>query len=528
MVFSRLGKIVRIMKRDGACTSAWQQGIGDYISPTHTLPSAIVDVVIVGGGITGITTGLLLQQAGKKCVILEAHTLGFGTTGGTTAHLNTLLDTPYTTIEKNFGEEGAKTVAKAAKEAMDLIEKHVETYDIACTYKKLSGFLYSQSEEQTKELQKLVEASQKAGIDISYTSDLPIPLPFEKAVVFPEQGQFHPIQYIFALAQEFEKLGGLIVQNCRVTEHEKREVLDIATSLGPLQARHLIYATHTPPGVNVLHFKCAPYRTYAIGFKLNNDAYPESLAYDMQDPYNYHRTQEIEGEKYVIVGGQDHKTGHIENTKHLFDKLEAYVHQYYDVAGVYFRWSSQYFEPNDGIAYIGHLPNHPEDVFVATGFGGNGMIYSHIAAMELCSSIVNGRSKYDHLFSPSRVSWGGLSNFVKESADVAKEWIGKWFSVSKLEELAGFAPGDSKVVKYEGHSIALHKDESGNFHALNPSCTHLHCSVAWNNAEKSWDCPCHGARYSLDGEVLTGPASKDLEVYKLEEETGKVSEASRS
>jgi Rieske Fe-S protein len=256
-----------------------------------------------------------------------------------------------------------------------------------------------------------------------------------------------------------------------------------------------------------------------LAAKLENEKdYPEGLAYDMYDPYHYYRTQEVDGEKYFIVGGEDHKTAHEENTEARFTHLEAYLRKFYKVKEIAYRWSSQFFDPADGIAYIGHLPGHPTNMFVATGFGGIGMTNSHISAMLLTDLVVIGKSEFLDLFDPNRVKpVAGFKNFVKEAADVVADFFGGIFSREKLEAFVEIAPGEGKIVKYEGKSIALYKDENGKLHAVSPACTHIKCTVNWNASEKSWDCPCHGSRFSCDGEVLTGPARKDLAVINLEE-----------
>ncbi len=508
------------MKRDGACKSLWQENMPGYKNQENTSYSDNhYDVVIVGGGITGITTGLLLQKAGKSVLIAEAHSLGFGTTGGTTAHLNSFMESPYTELIKNFGQEKANLVAKAAREALDLIKKHVDEYNIDCYHKEVPGYIYAQDEKQVRELDDLLEAFKKVGNRVSVSNTIPVPIPFTKAIEIEGQGQFHPTRYVYALAKEFEKLGGVIKEDCRVTAVDEAEVLDITTSQGSLQAKNLIYATHIPPGVNLLHFRCAPYRSYVVAAKLKDEKqYPQGLAYDMHDPYHYFRTQEVDGEKYLITGGEDHKTAHEENTEARFQCLESYVRKFYDVEEISFRWSSQFFNPADGLAYIGHLPGHQQNMFVATGFGGIGMTNSHISAVMLTDILVNGESEYQDLFDPNRLKpVAGFKNFVKEAADVVQHFIGDKFSREKISSLVELAPGEAKIVKYEGHVFALYKDEEGQLHAVNSACTHIKCTVGWNAAEKSWDCPCHGSRFSFDGTVLTGPARKDLEVINLEE-----------
>ena len=505
------------MKRDGACTSLWQNGVDDYITKVQSTNKTF-DVLIVGGGVTGITTALQLQKAGLSCIIAEAHSLCFGTTGGTTAHLNTFFDTTYDQLQKNFGEEAAQLIVKASKQALDLYRQNIKEYNIDCGFANQDGYLYAQEDKQVEELDKIFQASKKAGVEVEYTDKIPVPIEFKKAIMYSGQARLHPSRYVFALAKAFEKAGGVILQNCKVNDVTKNDVLDIDTTNGTIKARYLIYATHIPPGINLLHFRCAPYRSYALALTLKDNNYPDGLAYDMYDPYHYYRTQEVDGKKYLIAGGEDHKTAHEENTLSCFSRLEAYLRKYFNIDEVAFKWSSQYFEPSDGLAYIGHLPGNPENVFVATGYGGNGMTYSHIAATLLTDLITKGKSEYADLFSPSRVKpVTGFINFVKENADVVYQFVGKRLATEKLTELSDLANDEAKIVKYEGSRLALYKDEQGNVHAINPVCTHAKCIVSWNTAEKSWDCPCHGARYNADGEVLTGPARIELEPVKLNE-----------
>ena len=506
------------MQRDGALTSLWQYKMPDYISQTHTISEELFDVLIVGGGITGISTALQLQKAGKRCILAEAYTIGFGTSGGTTAHINTFMDNSYSQIAKNFGEDNARLLAEAARDAINLVESNIKEYAIDCEFAEKEGYLFSQDEKQTKELDEIYDASQKAGCEVRYEDKITVPVDFIKAIVYEKQGQFHPAKYFYALAKEFEDAGGVLIQNCRITGvHEKGSDLEVESLRGKINVRQVIYATHIPPGVNLLHFRCAPYRSYAMALKLKGGKYPADLAYDMYDPYHYYRTHEVNGEKFLIAGGEDHKTAHEENTEVCFTRLESYLMKYFSIEEVSFRWSSQYFESTDGLPYIGHLPGHPDNIFVATGFGGNGMTYGHVSAMLLTDLIVKGKSKYEKLFDPNRIKpVAGFENFVKESADVMAKFIGDRFAEKKIRELAELAPGEARVVKYEGDSIALYKDEQGGLHAVNPACTHINCIVAWNTAEQTWDCPCHGSRFSMDGDVLTAPARKDLEKISLE------------
>jgi Rieske Fe-S protein len=258
------------------------------------------------------------------------------------------------------------------------------------------------------------------------------------------------------------------------------------------------------------------YRSYAMAVKLTDDSYPADLAYDMYDPYHYYRTQVIDGEKHLIVGGEDHRTGDEPNTNGCFLRLESHIRAHFNVKEISHRWSSQYFEPVDGLPYIGHLPGNPETVFVATGFGGNGITYSHVAALVLKSQILKEVDPFNGIFSPSRLKpVAGFTEFVKHNTDVVAQYVKRWFDRKELQQMTGLSKGEGKVVTYEDHAVALYKDMEGTLHAVDPVCRHLKCSVKWNAAERSWDCPCHGARYSFTGEVITGPANENLESIEI-------------
>jgi glycine/D-amino acid oxidase-like deaminating enzyme/nitrite reductase/ring-hydroxylating ferredoxin subunit len=509
--------------RDGASTSLWQQ-TANLMEADTTAKAAKYDVVIIGGGITGISLALQLQQSGLQCVVLEAHNCCFGTTGGTTAHLNTLLDTPYYSIIKNFSEDDAKLVAQAVKEAIHHIEKNIEIYRIDCGFERTPAYLFAQDDKQEKELQDIVEACEKVNVPVHYTENTTVAIPFLKAIEIPGQAKFSPVKYVYELAKAFKLAGGQLVEQTPVTEHLQRtdevtneEIIEVRTSTGSYIGRSLVYATHIPPGVNVLHLRCAPYRSYALAVKLSTDRYPDGLCYDMIDPYHYYRTQDVDGEKYFIVGGEDHKTGHEANTEARFNKLEAHVKTLFPVESITHKWSSQYYETDDGLPYIGVLPGAAPNIYVATGYGGNGMVYSQVAAILLSQLILTGDSVYKDVFDPNRIKpVAGFANFVKENADVVKNLVSGLFSRKELESLSGLAHEEGKVVVFDKHKIAVYKDVDGNLHVLNPTCTHLKCSVAWNAAELSWDCPCHGARYGIDGVVLNGPANIDLNKIDLE------------
>jgi glycine/D-amino acid oxidase-like deaminating enzyme/nitrite reductase/ring-hydroxylating ferredoxin subunit len=505
-----------MIARDGSHISVWQDTTSS-INVRNSFDGRTFDVIIVGAGMTGLTTALLLQAAGQKCAVLEAASIGYGTSGGTTAHLNTVLDTPYPLIINNFSLDTARIVAESAKEAIRQIKSNISNYGIDCGFEDCKGYLFAQNEKQTKELGEIFDACSKVGVTAVHANNIPIPVTFEKAITVAGQAKFHPLRYLNRLAEEFTRAGGIIRQDCRVTKVQEAEEITVETLQGNFTASYVIYATHIPPTVNLLHLRCTPLRSYAMAFKLRSDNYPADLVYDMYDPYHYYRSQTIDGENYLIAGGEDHKTGQELNTDACFRKLESHLRKHFDISNITHKWSSQYYEPTDGLPYIGRLPMHHKNVLVATGFGGNGMTYSTVAAKVLRSIVLDREDDAAAVFSPSRIKpVAGFKNFADHNIDALKNFAEKIFSHNELHGFADLAPGESRVIRMEDQRVGIHKDDSGSVHAVSATCTHFGCTVAWNATEKSWDCPCHGARYSIDGKVLNGPADRDLEYINLE------------
>lgn len=508
------------MKRDGATQSIWQEALQEYQPVNSWDKTQVYDVLIAGGGITGLTTALLLQEQGRKCILAEAFNIGFGTTGGTTAHLNTVLDTPYHSIEKDFGAPEAKMVMAATRDAIDLVEGLSERYGIDADFSYEPGYLFASDEKESGELEKIFSATQKAGVVSSWADYIPVPFPFIKAARFEFQARIHPVKYISGLAEAFQKLGGILLQNCHVGNVENEQHFKAETSLGIILAEHIVYATHIPPGITLFNFRCAPYRSYVQAFTLKNGKYPAGLVYDMKNPYNYFRTHEVEGKKYLIAGGFDHKTGEAVNTEQVFLHQEAFLRQHFDIEAIDYKWSSQFFETTDGLPYIGLMPGH-EKIYVATGFSGNGMTLGSLSGMMICELITRGENKYASLFSPSRIKpIAGFSDFIKENTDAISKFFGRRLSYQKISELAELAKGEAMLADWEDRKLALYKDESGKIHALDPVCPHAKCIVGWNTAEKSWDCPCHGSRFAVNGSLLTGPAKTGLTQIKWEDIDG--------
>ena len=505
--------------RDSKTLSPWQKGPFELDNAADIFAEGtLYDALIVGGGITGLTTALLLQKQGKQCIIAEAYTIGYGTTGGTSAHLNNFFDATYADVERDFSKEAAKLLANCGNESFEIIANLVKEYSINCDFEYKDGYLYAETDDEVKILDEILTASQRAGIDVKESAINGVNVPFKKAIVFKNQGQFHPLKYIFKLAEAFVDAGGIIVENTFIRDSSYEDGVHSAKGdTITIKAKNLVYATHLPPGINVFDFRCSPYRSYVLGIRLKDEnAYPKGLSYDSKDPYHYFRTHIIGDKKYMILGGEDHKTGHQEPDA-AFEALEKYAREYYEVTEISFRWSSQYYIPADGLPYIGQLPAGYPQLYIATGYNGNGMMFGTIAGKIISDAITLKENKYADLFNPARIKpVAGFVEFVKENADVAYHFIADRFSAESIDSLKELEANSGAIVKYNGEKLAVYKDAEGKVTALNPVCTHAKCIVCFNDAEKSWDCPCHGGRFDVNGRVLTGPPRANLQKVQIQ------------
>jgi glycine/D-amino acid oxidase-like deaminating enzyme len=259
-------KSYSISARDGAQKAPWAREAGAIVSKGLFNADIRYDTLIVGGGITGMTAALLLQNAGKKTALADAHTPGFGTTGGTSAHINTFADTTYPEAESAFGKEGAQLFADAILEGYALIKSQIDSFHISCDYEDKAGYLFAETEDESKQLDEIYKGAVKVGVAASYTEEVPTPVEYVKALVFDQQAQFHPIKYLQGLQKAYLKAGGIILEITLIESIETKDGIHTANlAAGTIQTKAVIYATHMPPNINLFNFECAPYRSYVLG-----------------------------------------------------------------------------------------------------------------------------------------------------------------------------------------------------------------------------------------------------------------------
>ena len=498
------------MKRDGRNKSLWVNGL--HIHENSPVEQEFFDAVIVGAGITGLTLALELQQRGKNCLVLEQNNIGFGTTGGTTAHINNFFDESYDRIISKFGEDRAQTIADNASRVSGIIKNNIDRYGIDCEYEECSFYLFSAEKKQDRQLENIAKAHDALDIPTMEVNTVPFTVPFRKAIKIKGQAQFHPLRYIEGLAKAFQELGGKLLTGYLVTDYSVAEdKLKITTSGGLyFMAEDLIWATHIPPGINRFNALCAPYRSYALAAKLPYEVTEFAQAADLYDPYHYMRYHKIGHESYIIVGGFDHKTGHEEDTEKPMAQLVEYTREHFKVSEISATWSSQFYAPADGLPYIGKMPGD-DHVYVATGYNGNGMTWSTLAGTVLADLIEGKDNELADIVSPSRIEIAASAKeFVKENIDAVFHLVKDQFTSDKKAELDGIEKGDGQVIDYNGKKVAAFRDDLGAVKLLDAHCPHMGCVVKFNKTEKSWDCPCHGSRFDTEGAVLTIPAQQGL------------------
>lgn len=493
--------------------SLWEAGIR-----TQSYPSLdrdlFIDAVVVGGGIAGITAAYLLLKEGISVAVLEQRHVGYGDTGRTTAHLTQMLDYSYTEISRMHGARAARLAAQSHAAAIDFIEATASREGIECDFERLEGYLIDTSGSLKQEFSDELAFLHETGLkDAAIVSGAPVE-GFRNfpAIRLPMQGRMHALNYLSGLAGACVRRGGLIFEGSHVVSlgRGRAETAEGHT----VHAKIIVVATHAAIQGSNIFFKQAPYTTYAVAGKVPKGSVPDALYWDSEDPYHYVRLQPAGAVcDYLILGGADHRTGQAGEGGYeaRYKELEAWsLGRFPMLKSIEYRWSGEVFEPFDGLAFIGRIPHRNYQIYMATGFSGNGTTYGTLAGLLIADLAAGRVNPWSEIYDPGRKSSIPLKEFVGGNLNVVKQFGADWLSGGDISSLDDLRPGEGGVLRQGLRKLAVYRVDEEHYEISSAVCTHLGCIVHWNGAEKTFDCPCHGSRYTVKGRVKTGPAKKPL------------------
>ena len=475
-----------------------------------------VDVAIVGGGITGLTAAYLLLAAGKSVALLERGRCGAIDTGHTTAHLTMVTDVTLSDLVSSFGREHAQAAWDAGLAAIARIDEIVRAESITCDFAWVPGYLHAPRDPSKRsdkvDFPKEAELAAEMGFDAEFVND--VPLMGGPGVRFDHQARFHPRKYLAGLVRAIEAAGGHIYEHTEASAFGD-EPLSVSANGCTVTCDAIVLATHTPlmgltnlVSATLFQTKLALYTSYVVCGRVAKGRLPDVVFSDTGDPYDYLRLEPHRDHDLVIFGGEDHKTGQAGDTNERFDRLERRLRSLLPGVDITHRWSGQVVETPDGLPYLG---SHGDRQYIATGFAGNGMTFGTLGAMIAVDGIVGGSNPWAELFDTSRRKIrGGAWNYLTENKDYPYYLIRDRFAGAEGRTLRSVSRGQGKILDLDGTRVAAYRDEEGTITLRSSICTHLGCEVAWNAAERTWDCPCHGSRFRPTGEVIAGPAESPL------------------
>lgn len=491
--------------------SYWRESvdIGKYPAVDENMS---FDVGIVGGGITGITLAYLLSDYDISVCVIEADQLLSGTTGNTTAKITTQHGLIYNELINQYGIEFAQQYYEANKRALQFINDTVVKHHIDCQLQEANAYLYSIESQNTEKLEKELLAYEKLRIlgDITKQTELPFDL---TALKMERQAHFHPLRYLQHLINYCIENSVSFFENTRAIaiEYSKKPII-VCENEHRITCKYVVQASHYPffDGQQFFPLKMYAERSYALLAKTNTIV--KDMYVSIDESVRSIRPTTVNNETQLIIAGENHRTGASElPTNDHYELLAHFTDQHFHLEQIINYWSAQDYTTIDQIPYIGTITKEKQNVFVATGYRKWGMTNGTNAALMIKNLILEQEDEYIDIFAPYRDMKfdPSFKKIVSYNVEVAKHLIkGKFDNTN--EEIKQLKDDEAIITMMEGQRIGVYKDTSGELHAVDTTCTHLGCELDWNEAEKSWDCPCHGSRFSYKGDVLNGPAVKNL------------------
>jgi glycine/D-amino acid oxidase-like deaminating enzyme/nitrite reductase/ring-hydroxylating ferredoxin subunit len=475
-----------------------------------------VDVIVVGAGITGLTTAYRLVKAGLSVAVLERARCAEIDTGHTSAHLTMVTDVRLSDLARRFGQTHAQAVWDSGLAAIAEIEAIARDERIDCAFERVDGYLHApnpaDSSDERDKLRNDAMLAEQFGFDATFLDD--VPFVNGPGVRFDHQGRFHPRKYLAGMAKAIETAGGGIYEHSSAEEFAS-DPLRVKSNGNWLKGKDVVIATHNPlvglagiASATLFQTKLSLYTSYVVAGRAPAESVPDALFWDTADPYSYLRIERHRDYDLVIFGGEDHKTGQVTDTAGCYERLERAATARVPEILLTHRWSGQVIETPDGLPYIGQMADHQ---YAATGFAGNGMTFGTLSAIIISDAILGRRNPWSELFDPRRLAISrGLWDYVKENADYPYYLIRDRFAGADGRSLRAVKRGEGRIIEHQGQTVAAYRDGNGELTLRSATCTHMGCRVGWNATEHTWDCPCHGSRFKPKGEVLSGPAESPL------------------
>lgn len=471
-----------------------------------------VDIAIVGGGMVGILCAYQLQKEGFRIGILEAEGIVESTTAHTTAKLTSQHSLIYDKIKSQMGNELAEQYANANESAIHEIKKIADENNIECDYLPQPAYVYTQDDKYIKQIENEVKTATSLGIHARLVYDIPFPMEIKAGMVFENQAQFHPRKFLLPLSEKIHNNGVEIYEHTRAIElNEVEGKYIINTTQGKkVTADKVIIASHYP-----FYNKKAMYysriyveRTYILAIKAK-EKFPGGMYINAEDPSRSLRAHPTEDGELILVVGESHKTGQGGNMNQHYEALFNFANKLFTIEDVPYRWSTQDCMTLDGVPYVGQFASDTPNLYLATGFQKWGMTNSMASSIILRDLIVKGNNTWEDVYNPSRKTIAASTKeFLVQNVNVAGQLLdGK---LSRPPEDIVINPGEGKILEVDGERAGAFRDNNGKLHLVNTTCTHMGCELNWNSAEKSWDCPCHGSRFTYTGDIIQGPATKPL------------------
>jgi glycine/D-amino acid oxidase-like deaminating enzyme/nitrite reductase/ring-hydroxylating ferredoxin subunit len=457
------------------------------------------DAVVIGAGIVGLTTALSLLEKGKRVIVLEARRVGRQVTGRSSAKITTQHSLIYRQLINDHGRQIAELYARANQLGHDTVRAWIETLRIACDLKPKSAFAYTVDPERVEEIDAEAQAARDLGLDARALSRAPLPFATTAALEFPDQAQFNPAAYLIGLAEAVEARGGRIFEQSRARSFEREGGWRVGTTQGVVVADHLVMATNITVKSPVGYAnKTQPRSHVVLAFRTANAEAVDGMFISIDSPTHSIRTGRDTSGPLIITVGPRFDTGGDGDVAGRFRDLERWAREHLPVQEVAWRWCNEDYDTADRLPFVGQPdPQKSPEFYVATGFNGWGISNGTAAGLAIAEEIASGAKVWAGLYDPCR--------------PVPEDFHKSGDTQSLVPNISLILPGMGGVVEAGKEKIAVWRDDSGNLHGLSASCTHKGCTVTWNNADRTWDCPCHGSIYAADGEVIHGPARKPLE-----------------